>query len=210
MTSHCSLVRRSARLFGFEGLLVMIDLPEGPVTVAVTVDEREHARRLESGLGAIIDWQLVVALWELPHGLSIAVSGIPGWASPRLARAEAGIVAADGSRLERIACPPLVVSGVVAVGRKFERLLQRVGQLSAIAPMGVVIQRAVDEDDPGLLEANLYGVGVGCSASGEITRVSEPEPVVPMPGPFLWWVAELAYGRLIEGTTSVPMLPPAA
>ena len=210
MTSHGSLVRRSARLFGFEGLLLTIDLPEGPVTVAVTVDEREHARRLESGLGAIVDRQLVVALWELPHCLSIALSRIPGWASERLARADAVIVAAHGNRVERIACPPLVISGVVAVGRRFERLLRRVGQLSAIAPMGVVIQREVDDADPGMLEANLYGVGVGCSANGEITQVSVPEPVVPMPGPFLWWVAELAYGQLIGGATNVPMLPPAA
>lgn len=197
-------------MFGFKGPLVRIDLPEGPVTVAVKVDESEHLRRAVSGVGAIVDRRVVVALWELPHRLSIPGSGIPGWASTRLACAGAGIVAFDDGSFERIACPPLVVSGAVAAGRKFERLLQRVGQLSAVAPMAVVIQREVDQADPGLLEANLYGVGVGCSINGQLTRVSEPEPVVPMPGPFLWWVAELAYGQLIDGTTDAPMLPPAA
>ena len=197
-------------MFGFEGPLVTIDLPDGPVTVAVTVDEGEHSRRSESGVRAIVDRQLLVALWELPHRLSTPASGIPGWVSTRLTGAHAGVVASDDGSLERLACPPLVVSGAVAAGQEFEPLLQRVGQLSAVAPMGVAIRREVDAADPGLLEANLYGVGVGCSMNGQLTRVSEPEPVAPMPGIFLWWVAELAYGQMIDGTTDVPMLPPAA
>ena len=211
MTSNGALLCRSARVFGFDGTLVVVDLPEGPVAVTVTVDEMEHTRRGTSGLGAILDRQLLTALWELPHALSVPTKRIPGWASSRLARAALRVVAADNDSLTRIVRPPLVVSGALAVGRSLDRPLRRVGQLSAIAPMAVVVQHQVNTDDPGLLEASLYGVGVGCSTNGVVTRISEPEPVIPMPGPFLWWVAEVAYQQMIDGrVTDAPMLPPAA
>ena len=211
MTSNGALLRRCARVFGFDGTLVVVDLPEGPVAVTITVDEPEHARRGTSGLGAILDRPLLTALWELPHALCVPVEGIPRWASSRLARVASPVVSADGDSMTRVVRPPLVVSGVLATGRSLDRPLRRVGQLSAIAPMAVVVQHQVNIDDPGLLEAALYGVGVGCSANGVVTRISEPEPVIPMPGPFLWWVAELAYQQMIDGrVTDAPMLPPAA
>ena len=211
MTIGRSLLPRIARLFGFDGTPVVIDLPEGPVAVTVTMDEAEHSRRGASGLGAIPDRQLLTALWELPHALSVPTERIPGWASARLSRAALPVVAADDDLLTRVVCPPLVLSGALAVGRNLDRPLRRVGQVSAIAPMAVVGQHRVDVDDPVLLEAALYGVGVGCSTSGALTRILDPEPVIPMPGPFLWWIAELAYQRMIDGSaTGAPMLPPAA
>lgn len=211
MTISGSLLPRIARLFGFDGTPVVIDLPEGSVAVTVTMDETEHSRREASGLGAILDRQLLTALWELPHALSVPTERVPGWASARLSRAALPVVAADDDSLTRVVCPPLVLSGALAVGRRLDRPLRRVGQLSAIAPMAVVGQLQVDADDPVLLEAALYGVGVGCATSGALTRLVEPEPVIPMPGPFLWWIAELAYQQLIDGrTTAAPMLPPAA
>lgn len=198
-------------MFGFDGTLVEISLPEGPVAVTVTVDQTEHARRVTSGLAAIPDRQLLTALWELPHALSVPTNRIPSWASACLARTALPVISTDDDSLMRVAHSPLVVTGVLAVGRSLDRPLRRVGQLSAVAPMAVVVQHQVEADDPALLEATLYGVGVGCSMRGALTRISEPEPVIPRPGPFLWWIAELAYQELIDGrTTDAPMLPPAA
>lgn len=211
MTSHSSLVRRSARMFGFDGPPTEISLPEGPVAVTITVDQTEHARRVALGLGAISDRQLLTALWELPYALDVPTKRIPGWASARLTGTALPVVSADSDLLQRVVHPPLTVSGVLAVGRSLDRPLRRVGQLSAVAPMAVVVQHQVEADDPVLLEAALYGVGVGCSTRGALTRISEPEPVIPRPGPFLWWIAELAYQQLIDGrATDAPMLPPAA
>lgn len=198
-------------MFGFDGTLVEISLPEGPVAVTVTVDQTEHTRRVASGLAAIPDRQLLTALWELPHALSVPTNRIPSWASSRLARTALPVVSPDDDSLRRVVRSPVVVSGVLAVGRSLDRPLRRVGQLSAVAPMAIVVQHQVEADDPVLLEAALYGVGVGCSMRGALTRISEPEPVIPRPGPFLWWIAELAYQELIDGrTTDAPMLPPAA
>ena len=198
-------------MFGFDGTLVEIGLPEGPVAVTVTVDQAEHARRIASGLAAIPDRQLLTALWELPYALRVPTNRIPSWASARLARTALPVISTDDDSLIRVAHPPLVVTGVLAVGRSLDRPLRRVGQLSAVAPMAIVVQHQVEVDNPVLLEAALYGVGVGCSTRGALTRISEPEPVLPQPGPFLWWIAELAYQQLIDGrATDAPMLPPAA
>lgn len=198
-------------MFGFDGTLVEINLPEGPVAVTATVDQTEHARRVASGLAAIPDRQLLTALWELPYALSVPTNRIPSWASARLARTALPVASTDDDSLIRVAHPPLVVTGVLAVGRSLDRPLRRVGQLSAVAPMAIVVSHQVEADNPVLLEAALYGVGVGCSTRGALTRISEPEPVLPRPGPFLWWVAELAYQQLIDGrATDAPTLPPAA
>lgn len=196
MTPHDSLLCRGAQAFGFTGQLVKLDLPAGRVAVAVEIDEEEHARRTETGLGAITDRELVTALWELPHSLHIPEAAIPAWAVDSLRRAPVSVVASDGMSLSRQSRPPLSVSGALAVGQKLERLLQRVGQLSAIASMAIIVQNDVDADDPWMLNAALFGVGVARCKRGVLTPVSDPGTVIPTLGPYLWWVTELAYEQL--------------
>ena len=204
MTPHDCLLAQSAEAFGFAGEVVKISLPVGPVAVTVSIDEHEHARRARVGLGAITDREVVTALWELPHAMRVQQSAIPAWARPLLDRAPTTAVIADGGSLIRESRPPLTVSGVLAVGHSLERLVRRVGQLSAVASMAVVVQRDVDPVDPWMLNAALYGVGVARSRNGVLTSVSEPKHIIPTLGAYRWWICELAYKQITASVASQP------
>ena len=175
-----------------------LSLPAGPVAVTVSLDEHEHARRAQAGLGAITDREILTALWELPLQIRVQRSAIPTWARPLLNRAPtAAVVAHDGS-LIRESRPPLTVSGALAVGRNLERLMRRVGQLSAVSSMAVVVQRDVNPVDPWMLSAALYGVGVARSQKGVLTSVFAPKHIIPTLGAYRWWICELAYKQITE------------
>ena len=202
MTPHDILLAESAQAFGFAGDVVEISLPAGPVAVTVRLDEHEHERRARVGLGAITDREVVTALWELPHAMRVEQSAVPAWARPLLDRAPAAAVVTDGGSLIRESRPPLTVSGVLAVGPSLERLVRRVGQLSAVASMAVVVQRDVDPADPWMLNAAVYGVGVARSRNGRLAAVSEPKHIIPTLGAYRWWICELAYKEIAESVTS--------
>ena len=195
-TPHGRLLARSARAVGFIGEVVRINLTDGPVAVTVDVDEHEHERRMRAGLGAITDREVVTALWELPHAMSVESSAIPSWAHTLIDRAPEAAISADGNAWVRMSRPPLKVTGAIAVGRSPERLVRRVGQLSAVAPMAVVLQGGVERHDPWLLNTSLYGMGVAQSRGGTVTTLSMPDDVTPTLGPYRWWICEMAYERL--------------
>ena len=197
MKSVQSIRARSAKAFEFSGDLVEVGLRDGPVLLTVHADESEHARRSAGRLGAITDRALVTALWELPAGFEVSTSALPAWVVERLQGVSPEVVEERGDSLVRVLRPPLTITGAMAIGRRFDRILRRVGQVSAIAAMAVIVHRAVDPADAGLLDAQLYGVGVGTALGGVITPVVEAAPVVPTPGPYLWWIAELAYAQLV-------------
>lgn len=197
MTSVETIRSSSAEAFGFSGDMVEVGLRDGPVLLTVHVEESEHARRAAVQLGAITDRELLTALWELPAGLEISASALPAWTVDRLQNVPAAVVAEGGDSLVRAARPPVRISGALAIGRRFDSVLRRVGQVSALAPMAVIVQRAIDPADAGLLNAQLFGVGVGTALDGVITPLVEAAPVVPTPGPYLWLIAELAYEKLV-------------
>lgn len=197
MTPVEAIRAKSAEAFGFSGDLVEVGLRDGPVLLAVHVDESEHCRRASVQLGAITDRELLTALWELPAGLEISASALPGWTVDRLQNVPTAVVAECGDYLVRTARPAVRISGALAIGQRFDSVLRRVGQVSALAPMAVIVRRAIDPADAGLLNAQLFGVGVGTALGGVIARVVEAAPVVPTPGPYLWWIAELAYEQLV-------------
>ena len=199
MTPVESVRASSAEAFGFHGNLVEIDLREGPVLLTVHVDETEHARRTDARLGAITNRQLVTALWELPGGVELSTPDLPTWILDRLEDIPATAFDERRDALVRAARPPLRITGALAIGRRFDRILRRVGQVSALAPMAVVVPQAVDPTDAGLLDAQLYGVGVGSALGGVVTPVIGAAAVVPTLGPYLWWIAELAYERFVGG-----------
>ena len=197
MTRHDKFLARAAELFGFGGAVTKIGLVDGPVAVTVTVDTHEHARRSRQGLGAVTDAETLHALWELPHALPVEQWMIPARVRVRLDQLPAGVVAVSNGSFTRLLAPPLTVTGVLAAGRKPERLVYRVGQLSAVASMAIVVQGDVDPADPWILNAGLYGMGVACSRKGQLTRLSEPGHVTPTLGVYRWWICERAYEQLL-------------
>ena len=196
---RAELRARCAEAFGFSGQLVEVRLREGPVVLAVTVDAGERSRRQDGGLGAVCDREALTALWELPVGLPVPAESAPN----RVAEAVAGVPDAFAERrggdLVRLARPPVRFGGALSVGRTVRCPLERVGQVSALCPMGIAVLGGAEPDDPHVLEAGLYGVGVAHVRAGGVEVAAEPAGVQPTPGPFLWWVAEKAYERCLGG-----------
>ena len=205
MTIVDSVSVSCAEAFGFSGQPVEVKLREGPVQLVVRIDEGEHARRCDAGLGAIISRKVLTALWELPTGAAIPESSLPAWVADRLQGAPAAVVERRGDSLIRAVRPPLRIGGALAIARRADRALARVGQVSALTPMAVVVLGAVDPADPIVLEAQLYGVGVASVLGGDVTTLAAAAAVTPMPGPYLWWVTELAYQQM--GGDQLPFSP---
>lgn len=97
---------------------------------------------------------------------------------------------------DRCAGPPATITAAMAKGRTLRVLLGRVGQLSAVAPMAVMVATDIDPTDPALLDAGLYGIGVAAGPSEKI--LTFPAPVEPVNGWFPWWVSELAYAAALN------------
>ena len=194
----------AARVFGFDGDVVEVGFPQGELGLAITMDVAEHEQRRRAGVAPLTDRRAVTALWELPHEIEISASALPTWALERVVKLGPA-VRATSAGYRRMVRPPVHISGVTASGRSLPRLLDCVGQLSAVASMGVVVHVGVTESDPALLDAALYGVGVAHAHGHELELVLYPGVVQPTTGPFLWWVAELAYEQLLGRlTTSGP------
>jgi hypothetical protein len=186
---------------GVHGHVVSLRLREGEVRVVVRLDEAERACRQRLGIGPVVDRALVNALWLLPDrdtpGPAVAP---PAWTIERLRqRLPAAIEQTEPGGWVRTIRPPATVLAAVAQGHRLRALIERVGQLSALAPMVVEVDRDVSADDPALLDAGLYGVGVATVVRGQREVRVRPAPVVPTIGVFSWWVAELAYAELVTG-----------
>lgn len=193
-----SSVDHAAHVFGLEGRLVRLRLEEGPVHLTARIHEAEHARRCDYGIEALTDRGLVTALWEVPRDEVADPATIPSWAIQRLNKAGGSLVKEGPGGVRRQVGPPATVTGVLASGRVLSRLLVRVGQLSAIAPMAVILHGEVEPTDAALLDAALYGVGVITKVRGQREVLLFPEPVEEDDGPFPWWISELAYRELIR------------
>ena len=194
-----ALRARCAEVFGFSGELVEVRLREGPVLMAVTVDAGEHSRRRSAGLGAVTDREALTALWELPAGMPVPVPAGAGggWAAGAAGSVPDAFALRRGGELLRLARPPVRFGGALSVGRSARRPLEGVGQASALAPMGIAVLGGAAAGDPHVLEACLHGVGVAYARGGGVELVAAPAGVRPEPGPFLWWVAEKAYERVL-------------
>lgn len=196
---------------GIDGVPVELRLRSGPVTVLVELDDGEQRRRRAVGGGPIVDRALLAALWELPHDVPLHRSAVPDWVAGALARSappsSSADVSDDGATVRRTARPPLRLRGAMAsaIGVDPHRSLAAVCRLSALCPLFLVVDHRLDRHHPALLEAELYGVGVVVRRRDRRAAVMSPAaPVTPTPGPFLWWISELAYAALTGDGTAAP------
>ena len=193
------LLERCAAAFGFSEQLVEVGLSGGAVVLAVAVDEGEHERRAAAGLGAVVVWESLTALWEIPHSCSIQIPGgeVGRWILDAVESVPDAFARHEGWGVLRLARPPVRFGGALSIGRTAERPLRKVTQVSALTEMGIAVLGGAAEDDPAVLDARLFGVGVAHVRSGEVEVESAPAAVPPTPGPFMWWVAEKAYEQLL-------------
>lgn len=187
------------RAFGFAGAAVA-QRQRGRVmlTYFADVDCDEVARRVQAGIGAIVDRRVINALWEVPADLDFPRDALPDWVVDRLIGIEAANV---GATVRRRVRPPLTIRAAAAVGPNLSRLLDVLGPLSSVcATAAVLTRRAPDPDAPGLMDARLFGVAVGVASKGTIRVLNEPQPVLGDVGAYQWHVAELVYSEIAAAT----------
>lgn len=160
--------------------------------VTFDVDQQEHRRRSEAGLGAATDTGLLHALWELPEGIPTPAVALTDRDLSTLRHLGAGYVQGSAT-LTRLYVPAGVIGAVVVVAGTLGEAVASAARLPAIyRRLAVCHRRPIDA---GSIE---YGrrVGVGAvlvSGSAAEVVVAPREPVLGVPAVVRWWLAELAY-----------------
>lgn len=162
------------------------------------IDAREHARRVNTGLGAVTGLTALEILLDLPLGYDVPLSSI---ASAALRRLESlpGVAKVDrsGGVVHRLLTRPVIVVGVSTSLRPgcWRRALVRAATLRPAAPAWIDVEETPSDEQ--LLEADLVGVGVRDIATG--WWLVAPAPIEH--GPFKgarWRFEERAYSAWLE------------
>lgn len=190
------------RISGFE-TVVSLCLDGGRMLVAMELDADEHRRRADARVGAITSTALLHGIWLLPAGGAVPAASLPD-DKVRNLRAEPYVAQQCGSSLVRTYSPPGVVRAVGFVGRCVERAVLRAARFTPIFQRFVLL----DDDDLKVplrveWEAREWGVGIVALGRGHHMEhiIPAAEAVVGVPSVYRWWVAELAYRRLLQDST---------
>lgn len=163
---------------------------------ALELHADEHARRADSGIGAITSAALLHGLWLLPMGGAIRAATLPLSKVEQLRSAPHAVQERVGC-FERTYSPPGVVRAVAFSGRCVERTVLRAARFTPIFQRFVFLDRDSALPSRVECEAREWGVGVAVLGVGDgvVQLVPADDAVVGIPSVYRWWVAELAYRR---------------
>ncbi len=177
-----------------DGELVHVDVDGDTWIAGLSVDEHEHCRRVELGLGAIVDRRLLHALWALPGGEPVEQSSLAEIDATTLRQHGKLLVDRVGGQLLRRFRPAGSVGIAIVADRRAEDAIQRLSHVPPIFP-----RLAVAGEEPGgeaIGLAHRRRVGLAALHSGRYEVKVEPsQPILGSPAVYRWWVAELAYER---------------
>jgi hypothetical protein len=168
---------------------------------AFEVDPIEHGRRLELGVGAVTSTGLLHGLWLLPAGGCVPACALPEVKRARLRNAPHAVVERD-SGFERTYAPPGVVRGVGFDGSNSAATVARAARFTPIVRRIALVHASRGISGSAERSAREFGVGV-VLVDDESARVAVPAvgPVPGVPSVYRWWIAELAYERMLYETT---------
>jgi hypothetical protein len=133
-------------------------------------DDREHARRQRSGIGAIASADVLELLLDLPIGASVSVASLTQRERLALTRASHGAVSVRNGRVTRLAVAPMAVELALVAVRNWQEGLEVAGRFAPFCARAMVLRRRPTELDDVELQAGFYGVGV-IVADGRSTEV---------------------------------------
>lgn len=168
---------------------------------AFEVDPVEHRRRLELGIGAVTSTGLLHGLWLLPTGGCVPACALPEVKRERLRGAPYVAVERD-SGFERTYAPPGVVRGVGFDGTDVAATIDRAARFTTIVRRAALVDGSRGIRPNAERGARACGVGV-VLVDSESTRVAVPTtgPIAGVPSVYRWWIAELAYERMLYEST---------
>lgn len=179
--------------------IVSFEIDGSPMLGALELDEVEHMRRDQQGVGAVTSSGLLHGLWLLPTGGPVETTCLPDVKVQRL-RAAPEVVEETTQGFVRTYSPPGILRAVAFLGRSLEHRVMRAIRFAPIVERYVVVdykRRSV----PLRAQYMAREWGVGIVAMDELGNT---EQIVPadaaergVPGVYRWWAAEQAYEGLL-------------
>lgn len=169
----------------------------------VVIDDGEHCRRKEAGLGAVTSLGLLDAAMNLPLDVPVRRDDLSAATLRRLERAPEGVIRFEGEWITRVVRQPLTVVAAVIRGRGWRIAMRRAAAFGPLAQRILFLDSLPAQGDMVLWEARLAGVGVWVLGDGEVRQVLAPalfqRRYVKAAG---WRFAERAYGSAIANDLS--------
>jgi hypothetical protein len=203
--------------FVSESTVTQSDIPCWEISVPLSVDGRrynaglrlnqtEHLRRQQVGLGAATSTGLLHALWELPYGISFPKGSFSEIDCYTLAEADDRWVQHVGGDFIRMYQPAGTIKWISASDRSLVRAVDKAASHPPTVRRTAIWNTSTDGTSPRatatLLKARLLGVGVLTFDGSRTHELVEPaEAIQGRPAVFRWWQAELAYRNWLNRTT---------
>lgn len=164
--------------------------------IAFRSDRREARRRDTYALGAVLGWDLLDTLMDLPAGLPVPVSALTRPERRRLAGAAPGVVRISGRQVTRDLVPAVTPLLAIVTARNWADGLARASRFAPYCRR-MVLGPGLPGQAQVLGTAGRLGIGVAARAGPGLAEVLlEPEPVPCWQPTTAWWrFCEVTYGQ---------------
>lgn len=155
--------------------------------IAYRPDRHEASRRRSLSIGAVLDWDLLDTLMDLPAGLPVPLSALTPPERRRVASAKAGVAQVAGGQVTRDLVPALTPLLAVVVAADWDAGLVQASRFASYCRR-MVLGPALPTGHRILETAARLGIGVAVadgSQPGEV--LLEPEPVEDWQPTTAWW-----------------------
>lgn len=196
MNSDCGSDDVVAAEQGVAGVVPIVFL-DVEVLAEMIVDGVEHRRRRDLGAGALVSYEMLTRLWELPTGGTIGPDALRDSQLSELLAVAPGAVQQSERGWRRSHVPPGRVRAVFAESGSGSERIYAAAQFSRFCE-----RYAVDVADTELSPrwrayARRWEVGLANSPDGAVQRASGP-PRTRRPAVWDWLLAEVAYAAWLN------------
>lgn len=177
---------------GDHSAVVDMHIDQHQFVASFELDQEEHLRRHELGLGPVTNTGLLHALWSIPEGTPMAASALDE--RDRLTLRELGDGHVQGSAmLIRRYLPPGQITAVIAVAETMDQAVTRASWLPPI------YWRIATAWKPTRHTGEGDGIGAVLIAAEPVLVVEPEPPILGVPAVYRWWMSELAYRNWAAG-----------
>jgi hypothetical protein len=155
--------------------------------IAYRADQREARRREAFALGAVLGWELLDTLMDLPAGLPVPLSALAGPARRRVAGAAPGVARVAGGQVTRDLVPAVTPLLAIVIAADWQAGFARASRFAPYCRR-LVLGPALPGSGQVLKAAGRLGIGMALRGwSGPAEVLLEPEPVQDWQPTTAWW-----------------------
>jgi hypothetical protein len=189
---------------------VSVPSPRGysAATLHLAIDQTEHQRRQDHGLGHITHWSLIETCLSLPHGESVPWQSLTIRQQNVVRQAPAGLFRITGhrnnSKVTRLALRPCrVVRATVRAATASATALGNVTSYAPFCERSLIVTRRPRMPET-FIEYGFWGVGLYLDHDGELETLVEPATWRPQRHTAAGWrFAEEAYGSYLKQVSAL-------